>query len=183
MIVLGLVRKPVTPDPPDTTAPVLTSPTAIAVDGGSGSGTVTTDEGFGTLYWVCTTSAVAPTGTQIKAGTDDSDVAAADSGSQTVTFPPGAEAVSMTGLTPEGTYYNHYYQEDAAKTPNGSNVATSASFTTPATVTPLETPFTADGTFVVPNYNTITVYVYGAGGGGGGGGINSNNQATSGQRS
>lgn len=44
----------------DTTAPILTLATGTTIDSVSASGTVTTDEQNGDLYWIATTSATPP---------------------------------------------------------------------------------------------------------------------------
>lgn len=108
----------------------LTSPLGAADGATAATGGATTDAGLGTLYWVTTTSATSPSGTQIKAGQDHTGAAAADDGSQSVTA-TGAQVLSPapTGLTAETDYYNHYYQESGSLT---SNVVTSAVFTTGA---------------------------------------------------
>ena len=115
----------------DSTAPTLSSPTGTKTGSTTGSGSVDTDEGNGTLYWVVTTSSTGPSVAQVQAGQDHTGSAAADSGSQAVSG-TGTQNVSggFTGLTAETTYYAHYQQQDAAT--NDSTVATSASFTTDA---------------------------------------------------
>jgi len=101
----------------DTTAPILSSPTGTKTGSTTASGTVTTDEGNGTLYFTATTN-TSETAATIKTGS-----------SQAVTA-TGSQAVSFTGLTPSTTYYAHYVHDDAAT--NESNVVSSASFTTDA---------------------------------------------------
>ena len=101
--------------PTDVTAPVLSSPTGTETGATTASGTVTTDEGNGTLYFIATENATETAGT-IKAGS-----------SQAVTG-TGSQAVSVSGLTPETTYYLHYVHDDASS--NESNVVNSSSFTT-----------------------------------------------------
>jgi hypothetical protein len=101
----------------DTSAPVLSSPTATATGSTTASGSVTTDTAEGTLYRLVSTSSTA-TGTAVKAGL-----------SQTITA-AGATAVTFTGLAPSTGYYAHYLHRDAAG--NDSAVSTSALFTTSA---------------------------------------------------
>lgn len=101
----------------DTTAPTLTSPTGTQTGSTTASGTVSTDEANGTLYFLASTNA-SETAATVKAAS-----------SQTVTA-TGAQAVSFTGLTASTTYYAHYCHRDAAG--NDSTVASSASFTTGA---------------------------------------------------
>jgi len=111
----------------DTTAPILSSPTGTATGQTTASGTVSTDEANGTLYWVVTESATSPSPAQVQAGQDNSGSAAAASGSQAVSA-TGSQGISATGLTAGTTYYIHYQHEDAAG--NDSDVESSASFAT-----------------------------------------------------
>lgn len=122
----------------DTTAPTLSSPTGTATGATTATGTVSTDEGNGTLYAVVTTSATAPSEANVKAGNDHTGTAAAfavGSGAGQAVSATGTQNVSATGLTGSTAYYWHYMHEDAAT--NRSSVATSASFTTSA---PAENP-------------------------------------------
>lgn len=129
----------------DATAPTLTSASGSATGAATASGSVTTDEGNGTLYAVATTSATAPTKAQVKAGQDHTGSAAAWSGSQAVSS-PGSKSVSATGLSASTSYYLHFMHEDAAA--NQSDVASSSSFTTdaPDTTAPTLTNPTATAT-------------------------------------
>lgn len=115
----------------DVTAPALASATATATGNTTASGSVTTDEGNGTLYSVATTSATRPSKAQVKAGQDHASSAAVWSASQAISS-TGAKSVSVTGLTASTTYYLHHMHEDAAS--NQSDVVSSASFTTEAEV-------------------------------------------------
>lgn len=101
----------------DTTAPTLTSPTGTQTGSTTASGTVSTDEANGTLYYLASINAT-ETAATVKAAS-----------SQTVTA-TGTQSVSFTGLTASTTYYAHYCHTDAAA--NDSTVANSASFTTAA---------------------------------------------------
>jgi len=101
----------------DTTAPILSSPTGTKTGSTTASGTVSTDEGNGTLYFIATINA-SETAATIAAGSSQ-----AVSGT-------GSQAVSFTGLSPSTTYYAHYVHDDAAT--NRSNVVSSTSFTTDA---------------------------------------------------
>lgn len=107
-----------TPAAPDVTAPTLSSPTGTATAFNAASGTVSTNEGNGTLYWLASTNAT-ETAAAVKAGS-----------SKTVTA-TGAQSVTSTGLT-GGTsgYRMHYLHRDAAG--NDSTVSSSAAFSTPA---------------------------------------------------
>lgn len=128
-----------TTDAADVTAPVLTLPTDTETGATTGSGTVTTDEGNGTLYWVTTQSATAPSVAQVQAGQDHTSTAADDSGNQAVSA-TGVQNVSMTGLTASTTYYNHYQHQDAASTPNDSTVVSADGFTTATDAPTLTSP-------------------------------------------
>lgn len=101
----------------DATAPTLTSPTGTQTGSTTASGTVSTDEGNGTLYYLASTNAT-ETAATVKAASSQ-----AVSGT-------GSQSVSFTGLTASTTYYAHYCHRDAAG--NDSTVANSTSFTTAA---------------------------------------------------
>lgn len=115
----------------DVTAPTLSSPTDASTGSTTGSGSVSTDEGNGTLYWVVTQSATSPSAAQVKAGQDHTGSAADDSGSQAVSG-TGVQNVSggFTGLTASTGYFAHYMHEDAAT--NQSTVSSADGFTTDA---------------------------------------------------
>lgn len=82
--------------------PVLSSPTALA-DGETGyTGSVTTDDGTGTLYWAITENAAPPALNVLKSG-DNKAVTAV-----------GIQNVAGGGLTPDTTYHIHFVQENAA---------------------------------------------------------------------
>ena len=101
----------------DTTAPTLTSPTGTQTGSTTASGTVSTDEGNGTLYYLASTNAT-ETAATVKAASSQ-----AVSGT-------GSQSVSFIGLTASTTYYAHYCHRDAAG--NDSTVSNSASLTTAA---------------------------------------------------
>lgn len=107
----------------DTTAPTLTSPSGA---GGAltCSGSVTTDEGNGTLYAVVTASDTAPSKAQVKAGQDHTGAAALRTHSQAISS-SGSKSVPGGSVT-AGTRYFHFMHEDAAA--NQSAVVTSSSF-------------------------------------------------------
>lgn len=113
----------------DTVAPVLSSPVDTKTDATSGTGSVSTTKATGTLYWVVSTSATAPSAAQVKLGQTHAGVAATDSGSQSVTA-TGVQSVTggFTGLTASTTYYAHYMHEDIG--PNQSTVSSGDGFTT-----------------------------------------------------
>ena len=96
--------------------PTLTIPTATATSATTSSGSVSTDQGAGTLYWLTNTSSTA-TVAAVKAGS-----------SQSVTA-TGTQSTTSTGLTAGTTYYTHFVHSNGGL---DSTVATSASFTTPA---------------------------------------------------
>lgn len=114
-----VVRSPqfTTQAPPDVTAPILSSATASATSDTTSSGSVSTDEANGTLYWLTNTSATA-TATQVKAGL-----------SQAVTA-TGVQNTTNTGLTASTTYYTHFLHRDAAG--NDSAIVRSSAFATQA---------------------------------------------------
>lgn len=118
----------------DTTAPTLTSPTGTPTGATTASGTVTTDEWGGTLYWLASSNAT-ETGAAVKAG---SSQAVSETGSQ---------AVTVSGLTASTAYYLHYLHRDAAG--NDSAVATSAQFTTGAAGDTTAPTLSAAGTSAV----------------------------------
>lgn len=128
----------------DTTAPVLSSPSASATGSTTGSGSVTTNEGNGTLYYLASTNAT-ETAATIKA-----------SGATLAITSTGSKAVTVSGLNGSTPYYLHFVHVDAAN--NTSNVVDSSSFTTAAagdtTAPTLSNPV---GTQTGPNTATATV--------------------------
>lgn len=108
----------------DTTAPVLSSPTATATGATSAALGVASDESNGTLYWYLSTSATPPSAANLEAG-----AGAVQAGSQDVSS-TGPQAIGATGLAGSTTYYAHFLQVDAAG--NVSAIVSSASFTTDA---------------------------------------------------
>jgi hypothetical protein len=102
----------------DTTAPVLTSPTGTKTGSTTASGTVSTDEGNGTLYRLASTNATESAAT-VKAAALTTTISST-----------GSKSVSFTGLTPATTYYAHYVHRDSSG--NDSTRVSSASFTTDA---------------------------------------------------
>ncbi len=106
---------------PDTTPPTLSSPTGT---GGtlSATGSVSTNESGGTLYYLFSANATETVPAQGSPMTGWS--------SQAVTA-TGVQNVSASGLT-AGTRYLHFVHDDAATTPNRSARASSGSFTVAA---------------------------------------------------
>lgn len=100
----------------DTTGPVLSSPTDAATGVASGTGTVSTNDGSGILYWVASTSATPPSAAQVKAGQNHLG-AAAINGSQAVST-AGVQNISIESLTGLTQYYTHYMQDDAYANPS-----------------------------------------------------------------
>ena len=131
--VLRSFKSDVYSGPPDTTPPTLTSATGTATGDTTASGTVTTDEANGTLYYVASTNA-----TEVAA-----TVKASQSKAVTAT---GAQSVAFTGLTAGTTYRIHYLHRDAAG--NDSTVLSSSPFTTtvPDIIPPTLTAPTATAT-------------------------------------
>lgn len=110
--------------------PTLTSPTGNKTGTTTASGTVTTTETGGTLYYRATTNASESAAT-VKAGSS-------------ITVDALNESVSLTGLTAATTYYLHYLHTGA----NGdSAVVSSGTFTTDAATD--STPPTMNGSITV----------------------------------
>lgn len=89
--------------------PVLTNPTASATGPTTATGSVDTDTGSGTLYWVVTQSSTAPSVSQVQAGQDHNGNPGAASGNQAVVA-AGTQTADASGLEPETTYYFHFQQ-------------------------------------------------------------------------
>lgn len=126
---------------PDVTAPTLTSATATATGDTSASGSVSTNEANGTLYFVTS------------ANSSESATTVKDGSSQAVTA-IGTQSVSVTGLTAATAYYLHFVHRDASG--NDSAVASSTQFTTSAA--PIEIGFAArfDGENLDRSNSSIT---------------------------
>ncbi len=122
---------------PDVTAPVLTLPTGVSPGQYSASGTVTSDESGGILYYLVSTNEV-EIASVVKAGSQQPVVAV------------GLQNVSASGLTISTTYYIHYVQVDASG--NESGVVSSLSFFT----TPGAGLLIASVSTVIPN-NLFTI--------------------------
>jgi hypothetical protein len=120
----------------DLTAPTLSSPSGV---GGalSCSGSVSTNEGNGTLYVSFTDSATAPTAVQVEAGQDHTGAAALRAVSQAVSA-TGSQAVGSGSIT-AGTRYAHFMHKDAAG--NRSTVASSSGFTVTSGGGSVRTPY------------------------------------------
>jgi hypothetical protein len=110
----------------DTTPPTLSSPSGT---GGLAvcSGSVSTNEGNGTLYAVATASATAPSASQVKAGQDHTGAGALRVVSQAVSG-TGTQTVASGAISGgAGTRYLHFMHEDGAA--NQSTVSSSSGFT------------------------------------------------------
>jgi hypothetical protein len=102
----------------DSTAPVLSFATGSASFSSSASGSVSTTEAGGTLYWLANTSTTA-TGAEVKAGSSQGVSAS------------GTQLVTATGLTANTSGYRiHFLHRDAAG--NDSAVLSTTTFATPA---------------------------------------------------
>ncbi len=101
-----------------TGLPQLSGASAAPVGETGYSGTVTTDTGAGTLYWMVSTSPTPPAIGPLKAAN-----------SQPITE-PGAQAVSGGTLSAATAYHLHFVQEDAAG--QDSAIVSSPVFTTNA---------------------------------------------------
>lgn len=114
----------------DLTAPVLSSPTAAATYATDATASVSTDEGNGTLYWVCYTGAPDPSIAQVLAGLDGSNAAAPDSANQAVVATGVQTTRQIVGLSASTNYKVAFVHQDQAG--NNSAVSVSAQFTTQA---------------------------------------------------
>ena len=125
----------------DTSPPTLTGPTGTATGATTASGTISTNEDTGTLYWLASTNA-SETGTTVKAGSAQAVSAV------------GTQNVTVSGLTASTAYYLHYLHRDAAG--NDSTVATSAQFTTSAAPDTTVPTLTGSVTFASITQTTYT---------------------------
>lgn len=132
----GVFRHAFIPPPPpqrlplsyasvDVTAPTLSSPTGTEASLSTADGTVSTNEGNGTLYWVVTSAASPPSVAQIQAGQNHLGATADASGNQAVSV-TGVQNVTASGVTSDIARYFHFQQQDAAT--NDSTVVSSAFF-------------------------------------------------------
>ena len=108
--------------PPDTTAPILSSPTDKANGTSAMTGSVETSEGAGTLFWHLSTSAIPPGASALVSGTG-----AVLAGAQPVNA-AGVQTITASGLTPATAYYTHFLHRDAAG--NNSAIASANGFMT-----------------------------------------------------
>ena len=126
---------------PDTTPPTLTTPTGTQTGATTATGTVSTNEGNGTLYRLASTNATETAATVVAAAL-----------SQAVTA-TGVQNVTFTGLTASTVYYAHYVHDDAAA--NRSARVSSSSFTTatPGAATAVTLSGPSTGTVGAPSTN------------------------------
>lgn len=119
----------------DSTAPVLTNPVDDADEDTAATGSVDTNEGNGTLFWVVTQSATTPSGSQIINGQDHTSAAADADGSQSVNS-AGTQTLdpAPSGLSAETGYWIHFAHRDAAS--NTSDAVSGDGFTTAAGAAP-----------------------------------------------
>ena len=111
----------------DTTAPILSSPTGVSTGETTATGSVTTDESNGTLYYYASINS-SETAATIKS-----------SGASQAVSATGSQSVAFSSLSFATNYYAHYVQDDAAG--NESLALSSAGFTTD---TPLDVATTGD---------------------------------------
>jgi hypothetical protein len=137
----------------DTTPPTLSSPTGT---GGLGvcSGSVSTNEGNGTLFAVATASATQPSIAQIKAGQDHTGAAALRAVSQSVTA-TGTQTIASGAITGgAGTRFWHFVHTDAAS--NDSARVSSAGFSVTAAATSITIALKqSDGTTAAASVTAI----------------------------
>ena len=113
----------------DTTAPVLSSPTAASVGETTVTPTCTTDTAEGTMYMVVVPNGDSPSVAQIKAGQQSSGAAAIDSDSDVIASTGAHAFAQVTGLTASTSYELYFVHTDVAA--NDSTAAT-VGFTTNA---------------------------------------------------
>jgi uncharacterized repeat protein (TIGR02059 family) len=146
----------------DVTAPTLSSPTAVGgTTSGTGTLTVSTDEGNGFLYWVVTTTSTSPSAAQVKAGQDSAGATASDSGSAAVSA-TGVQTLTdaASGLAGDFPYYAHFMHEDSS-TNQSTVVSTATPFDSQWAVVELlllnEEGANGGGTFTDQSTNAATV--------------------------
>jgi hypothetical protein len=110
----------------DAQAPVL-SGVGVALSGTTATLNWSSDEGNGTGYWVCSTSATVPSEAQIIAGNNHSGAPALASGMQAVSQPGSQAAQVVTGLSEGPTYFFHLLHRDGSG--NTSSVASTTGVT------------------------------------------------------
>lgn len=131
--------------------PTLTNLTVPTYDSVSATGSVTTDDASGTLYWLYNTSSTA-TSAQVKAGQSKAVTAS------------GAQTLPGTGLSPSTLYYLHVVQTDPS---GGESAVLHTSFTTAVAASPTITGITiSPAPATVPGGSTqqFTVTVLGTNG-------------------
>ena len=111
----------------DTTPPTLSAATDVANGPNAANLSVYTNEDNGTIYWVVSASATAPTALQISQGKTANGNAAVANGSQAITS-VGTKTFAASGLAAITNYTAHFVHVDAAG--NNSNVISGDGFTT-----------------------------------------------------
>ncbi|ADV01256.1 hypothetical protein [Alicycliphilus denitrificans] len=138
-----------TTDAPDVTGPTLTTPTASATGAATATGSVTTNEANGALYYLASTNETETVAT-VKA-----------SGASVPVSVTGVQGVSVSGLSASTTYYLHFVHSDAAG--NDSTRVSSPAFTTaasPSTPTLTLTQLRNNAGTLLANETGTTVHVY-----------------------
>lgn len=97
----------------DAQAPVL-SGVGVALSGSTATLNWSSNEGDGTGYWVCSTSATVPAEAQIIAGNDHTGAPALASGMQAVSSAGSQAAQVVTGLSEGPTYFFHLLHRDGS---------------------------------------------------------------------
>jgi hypothetical protein len=98
----------------DTQAPVL-SGVGASLSGSTATLNWSSDEGNGTGYWVCSTSATVPSEAQVIAGNDHTGAPALASGMQAVSQAGSQAAQVVTGLSEGPTYFFHLLHRDGSQ--------------------------------------------------------------------
>jgi len=96
----------------DTTAPTLSAISSNTITTTSANIVATSNEA-GTMYYVITTSATAPSNTQVLAGQDNNGVAATKSGNSAVTAAT-SKSFAISALSSSTQYYYYFAAKDAA---------------------------------------------------------------------
>jgi hypothetical protein len=95
----------------DIQAPTL-SGVGVALSGSTATLNWSSDEGNGTGYWVCSTSATVPTEAQVIAGNDHTGATALASGMQVISSAGSQAEQVVTGLSEGPTYFFHLLHQD-----------------------------------------------------------------------
>ena len=109
-------------------APSLTLPTEVSITTTTATVGCTTNTADGDLYWFVSTSATAPTATDLKAGTGAFNGQFGSQANPGV----GTETFSVSGLDQSGTYYTYFVHNNAV---GDSNILESGSWLTHSSIT------------------------------------------------